>query len=125
MIKLIITISIVLNSLTGFAQRTSEISVIQPEVYQKQVAEGDVQLVDVRTPKEFEQGHIKGAENIDFKSDGFLKQFQKFDKEKPLYIYCRSGNRSGKAARELSEMGFKSIINLKGGFLSWEGAVIK
>ena len=45
---------------------------------------------------------------------------QKFDKDEPLYIYCRSGNRSSKAAAQLTEAGFKKIIDLKGGYKAWK-----
>lgn len=101
------------------AQDSTIVQVIDPEVYELQIEKEEVQLVDVRTPEEFNEGHIEGAENIDFLADGFLPNFEKFDKSKPLYIYCRSGNRSGKAAAKLSEMGFSKIIDLKGGYKAW------
>ncbi|MBT8209239.1 MAG: rhodanese-like domain-containing protein, partial [Eudoraea sp.] len=81
----------------------------------------DVQLVDVRTQREFRSGHIGKAMNIDFFKGGeFIKAFEDFDKQKPLYLYCRSGNRSQKAARKLVSLGFEKIYDLKGGILRWE-----
>ena len=103
-----------------FAQEKNEFLVIEPVDYKAQINQEKVQLVDVRTLGEYAEGHIEGAENIDFKADGFLAEFSKFDRNEPLYIYCRSGNRSGKAAKMLSEIGFEKIIDLKGGFLSWQ-----
>lgn len=81
---------------------------------------GDIVLVDVRTPEEYAAGSVEGAENIDFFDEDFKTQFAKFDKEKPVYIFCKSGNRSAKASKILSEMGFKKIYDVEGGYLSWE-----
>lgn len=79
----------------------------------------NIQLIDVRTPKEYAEGHLKNAENINFYDDDFLQQMEKLDKEKPVYIYCRSGGRSGKAAKQLAEEGFTKIYDLDGGILKW------
>lgn len=81
----------------------------------------DVQLVDVRRPNEFLEGHIEGALNIDFLEDGFAQKVEhKLDKDKPVMLYCRSGRRSAAAARELEALGFKEIYDLEGGFLQWQ-----
>ena len=79
----------------------------------------DVQLIDVRTPEEFKQGHIINAKNIDFFSQNFDVQFENLDKSKPVYIYCRSGNRSGKDAIKLAKKGFVKILDLEGGYLNY------
>ncbi|PKV51956.1 rhodanese-related sulfurtransferase [Aquimarina sp. MAR_2010_214] len=81
----------------------------------------DLQLVDVRTSNEYTNGHIDGAFNIDyFKQMVFKSSFNAFNKEEPIYVYCRSGNRSQKAAAMLAEMGFTNIVDLKGGFIAWK-----
>lgn len=79
----------------------------------------NIQLIDVRTPKEYAEGHLKNAENINFYDDDFMQQMEKLDKEKPVYIYCRSGGRSGKAAKQLADEGFTEIYDLDGGILEW------
>ena len=80
----------------------------------------NVQLVDVRTSEEFNAGHIEGAINIDFKNDEvFYQSFQRLDKKNPVYVYCRSGNRSKKSADKLLEMGFSKVYDLKGGYIDW------
>ena len=80
----------------------------------------NVQLVDVRTSEEFNAGHIEGAINIDFKNeDVFYQSFQRLDKKNPVYVYCRSGNRSKKSADKLLEMGFSKVYDLKGGYIDW------
>lgn len=79
-----------------------------------------VQLVDVRTPEEYADGHIPGAENINvFDSDFTEKAQTSLDKTKPVAVYCRSGKRSAEAARKLSEKGF-NVTNLKGGIIAWK-----
>lgn len=77
-------------------------------------------LVDVRTPKEFEQASILKAKNIDFNGENFETELAKLDKEKPLFIYCKSGGRSAKAAEKAKEMGFEHVIELDGGYQTWE-----
>lgn len=80
----------------------------------------DVTLIDVRTPDEYNDGHLDNAQNIDFYDDNFLTDMQKLNKEEPLYIYCRSGGRSGKAAKQLKDLGFTEVYDLKGGFIDWQ-----
>ena len=78
----------------------------------------NVQLIDVRTSEEFNAGHIEGAINIDFKNEEvFYQSFQRLDKKNPVYVYCRSGNRSKKSADKLLEMGFSKVYDLKGGYI--------
>jgi len=71
-------------------------------------------LVDVRTPEEYNEGHLKFSKNIDFKSDDFKTLISKLDKTKTIYLYCRSGNRSGKALDTLRALGFKAPHNIGG-----------
>lgn len=88
-----------------------------------QLLEGNgIALVDVRTAKEFAEGHIAGAVNMDFFSSSFLDEVKAaYPVDKPLAVYCRSGKRSAGAARLLSSAGYK-IYNLKGGFMAWQNA---
>ena len=77
-------------------------------------------LIDVRTPGEFRSGTIKGARNIDFMSPAFKEQFKYLDKNKEYFLFCRSGNRSGRACEILSKEGFK-VYNLEDGIGAWPG----
>ena len=88
--------------------------------FKKGITSENIQLIDVRTPKEYEKGHIEGATLIDFFDDNFLEELKKLDRNKPVYIYCRSGGRSGKASTMLVELGFKEIYDLAGGFLAYD-----
>ncbi len=89
--------------------------------FQKELKTDSVQLLDVRTPQEFAEGHIEGAINIDVRSDGFRQRAEKeLKKDSTVLVYCRSGRRSMNAAEILTELGYK-VINLEGGIIDWEG----
>ena len=97
---------VALNSIT-----TKELKVL--------LSKENIQLMDVRTPEEIKQGTIQTA----FFANYFDVDFEKvataqLNKSKPIYLYCRSGNRSGKACKILKEKGFK-VINVLGGYLQW------
>ncbi len=85
----------------------------------------NIQLIDIRTPQEYAQGHIKNAVNIDFYSADFLKKMDQLDKNKDIYIYCRSGHRSGIAAKKLANHGFSKIYDLEGGINNWNTKHLK
>jgi rhodanese-related sulfurtransferase len=83
-----------------------------------------IQLLDVRTPEEFDSGYINNATNINFFDDDFITQVtSKLNKDKPVYLYCKVGGRSGKAAKKLKEAGFTSVYDLKGGFDKWKSSL--
>ncbi len=68
-------------------------------------------IIDVRTPEEFATGHLEGALNINVQSPDFAAQVNQLDPEANYYIYCRSGNRSGQAISQMSNMGFSNMTN--------------
>ena len=76
-------------------------------------------LLDVRTDREFAMGHIRGATQIDFYRDDFQEELAKLDPNVPVYVYCRSGNRSGQAAKLMKSMRFQTVYNLEGGIGAW------
>lgn len=77
-------------------------------------------LLDVRRASEYAEGHIPGAALLDVTNEPeFLKGIEKLDKEKTIYIYCRSGRRSRIAAKHLIDNGF-NVVDLKGGYSAWE-----
>jgi rhodanese-related sulfurtransferase len=93
------------------------IIMIDVGTFNELTSELEVQLLDVRTSKEYKEGNIKGSVNIDFWKPDFLEQVKnKFDKSKPLYIYCAGGGRSGMASENLKKKGFKLIYDLDGGY---------
>lgn len=110
-----------LKAIFGSKSLSDKIQILQKPAYHKAITTGSkVQLVDVRTAREYNKGHIKGAKNFDFfNSNQFKNGFESLDKSKPVYLYCQSGNRSQKAASRLVAMGFEEIIDLAGGYSAW------
>lgn len=79
-------------------------------------------VIDVRSPEEIASGFIPGTDLfINFFDENFQNELQKLDKTKTYIVYCHSGNRSGKAASIMEQLGFTSIYNLQGGISSWTG----
>jgi rhodanese-related sulfurtransferase len=108
------------------AQENKLIEVLTPAEFKEAIQQKDARLVDVRTAKEFEEGSIQNALNVDyFLDEEFSIAFEKLDKNQPIYIYCRSGNRSAKSAIRLQEMGFQKIYDLEGGLMSWPFESVK
>ena len=93
-----------------------------PEQFQSHITNDSTQIIDVRTPKEFLEGHIKYALNIDYYSEDFSSTIRKLDTLKPVYIYCRSGKRSSNSATLFQKAGFAQIYNLEGGILGWKSS---
>lgn len=97
-----------------------EIKLVTPDEMQVLLQDKDVQLVDVRTQKEVEEGFIENSQNIDFNSPTFDEDILKLDKSKPVILYCRSGGRSAKCANKLKAAGFTKIFDLEGGITKWK-----
>ena len=117
--KYIIMITFFATILGLNSTESSVIKVLSAEEFKTQTENKNVQLIDVRTPKEFNSGHIDKAKNIDFYSKNFNKEFNKLNKDQAVYVYCRSGVRSRKTSKKLEAMGFKEIYDLKGGILNY------
>lgn len=79
-------------------------------------------IIDVRTPGEFESGHIKNAININVSDSNFKEKIAQLNKNEKVYVYCKIGSRSNKAANILVENGFKQVYDLNGGIISWQRA---
>jgi rhodanese-related sulfurtransferase len=78
-------------------------------------------ILDIRTPKEFEAGHIEGARNIDFYAKTFAQEFKSLDRQQTYLIYCRSGNRSGQLMPAVEKMYFKKVYHMRSGLVDWVG----
>jgi len=92
------------------------------QFYEMIQKEKDVIILDVRTPQEYQEGHISNAINIPVQILG--QQLDKLNnfKDKKILVYCRSGHRSAIASQILDRAGFKNVYNLKGGLFEWKAS---
>lgn len=99
---------------------------VTPNEWRKLINEKDNKLViDVRTPQEYQSGMQKDAINLDiFDTEKFVSEIEKIDKKTPLFMYCRSGGRSGQACAIASSKGFEETYNLIGGMMEWDGETV-
>ncbi|MCL6294306.1 rhodanese-like domain-containing protein [Jejuia spongiicola] len=120
-IVIFLVLLVVATIIVSYYKKTkSDAKVVSAEDLQPLLQLDNVQLIDVRTPKEFKGGHIENAQNINFLSPDFTESIKKLDKNKPLIVYCRSGKRSAKSIKKLFEAGFTEIYDLEGGIIKWK-----
>lgn len=123
--KKIILIGLLISFVSCNSQdkKTTIILDIEVAEFQQLISKKNVQLIDVRTPVEFKKGHLKNAKLINFFDKDFKSEIlKKIDKNKPVYVYCKSGGRSAKAAKIYKAAGFKKVFNLLGGFNAWSAS---
>lgn len=101
-------------------EQSTEVKIISPEEMQELTSYEDVQLVDVRSPQEYNKGYIANAQNIDYNSESFDIEIEKLDKSKPVIVYCQKGGRSAKCSKKLEDKGFVKIYDLEGGIAKWK-----
>jgi phage shock protein E len=82
-------------------------------------ADANIAILDVRTAKEFADGHVAGAVNIDVNQTDFAQKIDELDRSKTYIVYCRLGIRSRKAVGIMSAKGFKNLYNVSDGFAGW------
>lgn len=122
MIKQLVSVLLIVLSIQLQAQNQAATSIaknVNVEEFGKLIASKQGVLLDVRTVPEVKKGAIANSINIDFFADDFAAQISKLDKNKPVYVYCASGGRSGEAMEMMSKLGFKTIYNLEGGYSAW------
>jgi thioredoxin len=114
-------ISFIILSCNG--QTSTTFKTIDVTSYSEKIkATPNAQILDVRTPDEYATGHIENSDNVDWLAESFVLKTDKYDKTKPVFVYCKSGGRSAKASEKLAELGFTTVYNLDGGMLKWESA---
>ena len=97
-----------------------EVHSVSVEAFADSISRPGVQLVDVRTPEEFNSGNIPGSVNIDVMTGHFGEEASGLlDKSRTVAVYCRSGNRSKNAAKMLSMMGY-NVVELDSGYKAWQ-----
>lgn len=117
--KILIAVSFSLLYFSCQAQTVKELNVTE---FEKGIHNSDsVQLLDVRTPGEYNNGHLKNALLADWKNENeFNRRITFIDKEKPVYIYCLAGSRSAEAAAKMRQMGYQQVYELRGGINAWK-----
>lgn len=98
---------------------TATVATLSSSEFDQSINANSAVILDVRTPDEFTSGHIKNAVNIDFYAADFKTKLDNLDKSKPYAVYCRSGNRSAQAVTIMKQLGFKNIVELKGGIAAY------
>lgn len=108
---------------TSCATRNNGFKTVSADEFSKLInSSKDIQLLDVRSQQEYDEGHIAGAKLIDVNDSTFIdKALTQLNKQKTVAVYCRSGRRSAKAANAMVKAGFK-VINLDGGIIAWQDA---
>lgn len=128
--KLFLLYSLAIFVFTSCAQNKANGDELKPfignlapkEYHANLKANNEIILIDVRTPQEYASGSISKAKNIDFYAPDFADKMSKFDRKRPIYIYCKSGGRSGSAMDILTAKGFNHVVNLQGGIMAWNQA---
>lgn len=121
MMKKIFAIICSVGLLTACTDHSTQTNVSVDE-FEKAVADPNNQIVDVRTPGEYQGGHMRNAFLANWSNEEeFKERVEALDKKRPVYTYCLSGARSNAATRYLRENGF-TAFNLTGGTLAWRNA---
>ena len=120
--KIISLIVIIFLFFSCKKETSKEIQTVDSKSFEKKIETTEnPQLLDVRTPEEYEVEHLKNATNVDWNGTNFVSKTEKYDKSKPIFVYCKAGGRSSEAASKLKILGFKEIYNLDGGIMKWTG----
>lgn len=106
-------------SFTKNSPTTAGFKDINIDEFKALVLEGNLMIVDVRTPRETARGIIDDAIAIDYFASDFDEQITKLPMDKKYVLYCRSGQRSANGCKEMYKKGFSNLYNLKGGYQSW------
>ena len=102
-------------------QRYEDISAQEAEVLiQKNKEDPHFISLDIRTPTEFESGHIEGAINIDYYAASFSSDLDTLNKENAYLVYCRTGNRTGRTMPLMKRLRFKEVYHMSGGIVQWK-----
>ena len=111
---------LVLFSFSCKKNTSTEITIVDKGFLKEEVIGKDVQLVDVRTQEEYESGHIDDAINFNIiNNETFLEQIESLNRDEPVYLYCKMGGRSNRAAQLLKDRGFTEIYDYSAGYNDW------
>ena len=89
------------------------------DLIEERDGDSDFVILDVRTPREYEEGYIEDAVNMDFYVDAFPDELDGLGRDNTYLIYCRTGSRSGSTFKMMRKLGFKDVFNMEGGIEEW------
>lgn len=106
---------------TGCSAQSNSIDTLAPQAFIKQAkADKTAIILDVRTPGEYKEEHLAGAQQLDFlNSEAFDAGIKQLDNTHTYYVYCRSGKRSHNACIKMKKQGLK-VFDMEGGILNWK-----
>lgn len=121
--KIIVLFTVILALFTYNTEGQPDLKskTISQHNFKKLLKKENAEILDVRTPEEYNAWHMENAINIDFNNENFLQQILQLDKNKTYLLYCHSGRRSGKALLLMYADGFTKVYHLKDGVLYWSG----
>ena len=102
--------------------KKASVQKIDVDQFDQKRQEKDAVVLDVRTPKEYAEGHVPGAVNLDVHDPKFDQKVADLDKAKTYLVHCASGVRSGAATKKMAGMGFTNLFDFHGGFHAWQNA---
>ena len=124
MLPIIFLLGLILSSCQ--TQQNQNITAVSPteasELIAKHRGDANFVILDIRTPGEYQSGHLRDAIMIDYYSTSFADDISRLDKEKSYLVYCRSGNRSARSMDLLKKLQFQKIYHLQSGINSWNAA---
>ncbi|WJY26854.1 rhodanese-like domain-containing protein [Sporosarcina trichiuri] len=112
-----IVILLVIGLIVWRTMPAKGVRTVSPEVVKPLLKQKGNQFIDVRTPGEYSGRHVKEFKSIPL--NDLPKRLGELDKDKPVYVICQSGMRSGRAASLLKKKGFSDVVNVKGGMSAW------
>ncbi len=118
----IISLGLFLDSLS--AQESTRVKAVSAkgaaDLIEKHKGDNDFAILDIRTPGEFQSGHLAKSILIDFYSKNFADQLSRLDKEKTYLVYCRSGNRSTRSLELFKKLKFQNVYHMSSGIRAWK-----
>ncbi len=115
--KLAFSFALLLILLPVYANAAVARNLSSQEAYAMVGQRGDLFLLDVRTPGEYQQARLDGARLIPI--DQFVKRLAEVPKDRPVLVYCAVGSRSAQVVNYLARQGYPEIYNMSGGIYAW------
>ena len=120
--RLLQTLLFSLITSISFAQQAPKHNMAPAEAATLLKTQPGVMVLDVRTPAEYQTGHLSNALNVDFRSPDFAQKLARLDKSKTYLVHCAVGVRSTRTMPKLDSLGIKKVVHLDGGLDAWQKA---